>query len=67
MKRIIKFALLALLSGCSSEPCYIHSLPDDDRITKSGWRNDRYSHVSDSAPEALKPFYDEELTRDLNR
>jgi hypothetical protein len=67
MKRIIKFALLALLSGCSSETGMIHSLPDDDRITKSGWRNDRYSHVSDSAPEALKPFYDEELTRDLNR
>jgi hypothetical protein len=63
MKRIIEFALMLLLCGCTSEERIdrINSLPSDDLI------NDRYSHVSDSAPESLKPFYDPELTRDLNK
>ena len=63
MKRIIEFALLAILCGCSSEQTIdrINGLPNDDKI------NDQYSHVSDSAPDSLKPYYDAQLTRDLNK
>ena len=65
MKRIIEFPMMWLLlfCGCSSEQTIdrINGLPSDDKI------NDQYSHVSDSAPESLKPFYDPQLTRDLNK
>ena len=65
MKRIIEFPMMWLLlfCGCSSEQTIdrINSLPSDDKI------NDKYSHVSDSAPESLKPYYDAQLTRDLNK
>jgi len=66
MKRILEFvtmSLVILLCGCTSEERIdrINSLPSDDKI------NDQYSHVSDSAPESLKPYYDAQLTRDLNK
>lgn len=60
---ILVVALLLLLCSCSSEEMIdrLNGLPSDDAINK------RYEHVSNSAPDSLKRYYDADLTRKLNQ
>jgi len=59
----VMIVIFLLCSGCSSEEVIdkINGLPSDDRI------NAQYEHASQSAPASLKPYYDPQLTRDLNK
>lgn len=61
--KLLRLLTALLLCSCSSEEVIdrINGLPSDDKI------NSQYEHVSASAPEALKPYYDAGLTQALNR
>lgn len=64
LQRLACIALLFISPGCVLY--HVWEGLEQFQSEKSSPVSAKYAHVSDSAPESLKPYYDPELTRALN-